>query len=197
MQPSCKVMQPLSGDSVARLSRPPVSLESRHLVSDDFRQSARSQFLSFSKARFRGSSANVVGQNRTLRAVQRAVLVPTVYVRALGLPPGQVAPLLQPRPHRREQRTRTAHQRQHDRRVLRRIRAPGLRLQRPRPQKKQYATKRNSNRFLHNHPRLAESIVIQFETCATTAARRSCCSSPQRKSASPPAQPRRQTPRRW
>jgi len=55
-------------------------------------------------------------------------------------------------PHCREQRSRAAYQRQHHRRVLRRIQAPSLRAQRRRNQQHECNSKHYQRRVLHRYP---------------------------------------------
>jgi hypothetical protein len=62
------------------------------------------------------------------------------------------APRPHPRPHCREQRSRAAYQRQHHRRVLRRIQAPSLRAQRRRNQQHECNSKHYQRRVLHRYP---------------------------------------------
>src|ERR1035441_4871582 len=57
-----------------------------------------------------------------------------------------------PVPHRREQRPGSAHQRQHHRRILRRVRAAGLRHQRRRNQHQHRTSQKHNRRSLHPFP---------------------------------------------
>lgn len=82
-------------------------------------------------------------------------------------PPTLVSPLGRrpPRPHpcaqSRIQRASRSNQRQHRRRVLRRIRTPGLRVQRYRHREINHTSEKNKRESLHKHPQsFTESLPL-------------------------------------
>ena len=120
---------------------------------------------------------------------------PSLVCRKLGLPLGRVSSRPQPRAHPGEQCPRTAYQGQHHRRVLRRIRAAALPIQRSRHQQHQRTPEKQNTRLLHEIPPLPTRTAASVpRTRVVTASRPEYCSSLPTPAASPPAQPPRLLP---